>query len=66
MPSLVSNMVLAASCYGVAFSSERTSKLVRIDGTMHCAMYWRILDENWLELGMKLKLGMRFHISAGQ
>ena len=42
------------------FSSAGTGKLVRIEGTMNCAKYRRILDENLLESAMNLKLGRRF------
>ena len=59
-PSLQSNMVVAASCYAVAFSSAGTGKLVRMEGMMDGAKYRRILDENLLESAMNLKLGMRF------
>ena len=52
--------MLAASCYGVAFSAAGIGKLVRIEGTMDGAKYRRIIDENLLESAMNLKLGRRF------
>ena len=42
------------------FSSARTGKFVRREGTMDGAKYRRILDENLFEPAMNLKLGRRF------
>jgi hypothetical protein len=37
-------MVVAASCYGDAFSAAGTERLVRIEGTMNGTKYRHILD----------------------
>ena len=55
--SLLSSMMVAASCHRADCHQQGTGKLVRIEGTMDGAKFRRILDENLLESAMNLKLG---------